>query len=187
MTDNVSGDSPIPTDSGRGARRLLLGLIGAAIIAVAIAASLRPSTADLPGDAGADLRVTSDGRFEVTARLVELPGDFLPNDGLYNYAFVLKYEVIRVHRGDIAAGTIHVAHYNPRKPRSRVADEFYPDLGGTVTGFRAGDTHRLALDAPWDEHYIGPLVDRYHQLSDKTLYWSIRCNAAHPAGSPQGG
>ena len=44
------------------------------------------------------------GGIEVTARLVEIPGEFLPNDNFYNYAFVMKYEVLDVHRGELKPG-----------------------------------------------------------------------------------
>jgi hypothetical protein len=37
-----------------------------------------------------DQEVSSLGSVEVTARLLEIPGQFPPND-LYNYAYVLKY------------------------------------------------------------------------------------------------
>ena len=190
-TDPAEAPSPADPISGRGgstaARWILLAVVVVPVIAVAVATGLRNELSRnrhdgtdnaLPDQAGTEGQVTAAGRFEVTAKLIELPGAFLPNDGLYNYAFVLKYEVLHVHRGGDAVGkVIHVAHYNPRKTRARVGDEFYPDLGGTVDRFRAGDVHRLAMEEPWDEHYIGPLVDRYHETSGKRLYWAIWSNA----------
>ena len=171
------------------ARLLLLGVfvVGAAAIGIGSALRNQATTADARNRvAGSEIAknavagdVSTAGRFEVTAKLVELPGDFLPNDGLYNYAFVLKYELLEVHRseGDVES-TFYVAHYNPRKTRARVADEFYSDLGGNLMRFRAGDVHRLALELPWDQHYIGPLVDRYHDLAGKRIYWAIWSNSA---------
>jgi hypothetical protein len=50
------------------------------------------------GDSGVDQQVTTQGTIEVTAKLVEVPGPFPPND-LYNYGYVLKYKVLAVHRG----------------------------------------------------------------------------------------
>ena len=173
-----------PPSSPAAARLLLLGVIvvGAAAIGIGSALRNQATTADdrkrvAGSEVAGDVRTA--GRFEVTAKLVELPGDFLPNDGLYNYAFVLKYELLEVHRseGDVES-TFYVAHYNPRKTRARVADEFYSDLGGNLMRFRAGDVHRLALELPWDQHYIGPLVDRYHDLAGKRIYWAIWSNSA---------
>ena len=127
------------------------------------------NTTDGSGD-----EVQTAGRVEVTARLLELPGEFLPNDGLYNYAFILKYQLLETHRGQVKTSKLYVAHYNPRKARASVADEFYSDLGGQLTAFRAGDRHRLALEVPIDEHYIG--VDRYHKVKGKIVYWAVWTN-----------
>ena len=183
--------TPDPPSSHAAARIILLGVILVGVAAIGVATAVRNSATTT---ASADSRdkdqkaavageVGTAGRFEVTAKLVELPGEFLPNDGLYNYAFVLKYEVLEVHRseGDVAS-TLYVAHYNPRKTRTKVADEFYSDLGGNLERFRAGDVHRLALEQPWDQHYIGPLVDRYHKLADKRIYWAIWSNSAGTGG-----
>lgn len=156
------------------ARWALLGLVVLATAGVGLAIQMKFTP---PGRYGEGGQVTTAGSIEVTAKLVELPGEFLPNDGLYNYAFILKYEVGEIHRGRTAGNTIYVAHYNPRKPRGKVADEFYADLGGTVTRFRAGDVQRMALAMPLDAHYIGAVVDRYHQVDGKTVYWAIWTNA----------
>ena len=61
--------------------------------------------------------MTTLGSVEVTGRLLEIPGEFPAND-LYNYAYVLKYQVLEVHRGTVDAKEIFVAQYNPLKPRS---------------------------------------------------------------------
>ena len=42
---------------------------------------------------------------------------------MYNYATVLMYQVIEVHRGTIKGQIFFVAHYNPFKPRSKAADQ----------------------------------------------------------------
>jgi len=65
--------------------------------------------------------VTTLGTAEVTARLVEIRGEF-PDRLNYDYAFVMKYEVTEAHRGELASNTIYVGHYNPLKPRSEAAD-----------------------------------------------------------------
>ena len=64
-----------------------------------------------PGS-GEDPRVTTLGKVEVTARLVEIPEGAIFRRDLYDYATVLEYRVLRVHRGTVAGETILVAHYN---------------------------------------------------------------------------
>lgn len=127
-------------------------------------------------ETGIDDHVTTLGSFEVTAQLIEIRGKFLPNDNLYNYAFFMKYQVIEVHRGKLEEKQFIVAHYNPLKPRPAVADEFYPDIGGTLKKFKTGDTHRMALEMPIDDFYIGGLIDRYFQDQEIPRYWGLWTN-----------
>ncbi len=62
-------------------------------------------------------RVSKLGSIEITAQLVEIPEGAIFQRDLYNYATVLKYHIVRVHRGDAVAGsTIYVGHYNPFLP-----------------------------------------------------------------------
>ena len=127
------------------------------------------------GDAGADEQVTTLGSAEVSARLIEIPGKLL-DDPLYNHAFIFKYEVVTVHRGQIEAKQIAVAQYNPARPRSDASDEFNPQIGGGLRRFRAGYVHRMALEMPLDDHYIGPIVDRYHEEEKGPVYWALWTN-----------
>ena len=48
-------------------------------------------------DTGRDAKVTTLGSIEVTAKLLEVKGD-LPDIAMYDYAFVIKYEVLRMFR-----------------------------------------------------------------------------------------
>lgn len=125
---------------------------------------------------GADPKVTSMGTIEVTAKLVDIPGTFPPND-IYDYAYVMKYEVVQVHRGE-ASGTIFVGQYNPLKNRAEAADERSGEIGGTVTRFRTGDLHRLALDVPIDNFCMAGIVNEYAEKepSDAPIYWAIWSN-----------
>jgi hypothetical protein len=128
---------------------------------------------------GADANVTKLGSIEVTARLVEVPPKAIVDRKLYDYAAILKYEVVQVHRGDLKLGAaIYVAQYNPIKPRSNAADKRVKSIGGNVATFIAGNYHRLALEAPLDEHYMGGIVNEYHAEPTGTLYWAVWTNAA---------
>jgi hypothetical protein len=112
------------------------------------------------------------GSVEVTAKLLEIQGEF-PRKKLYDYVYVMKYRVLKNHRGRVAGEEILVGHYNPTKPRSQAADKFSGKVGGSVDEFRAGDVHRLSLEEPLDDHMpmVG-LIDKY--VSEKgTRYWAI--------------
>ena len=126
------------------------------------------------GDSGVDREVTTLGTIEVTAKLLEIPGPFPPND-LYNYAYVLKYKVLTVDRGKVEGDEILVAHYNPLKPRSAAQDEFSGKVGGHLERFRAGDVHRMALEAPLDNFWMGGVVDKYFEQKG-VRYWAVWTN-----------
>ncbi len=105
-------------------------------------------------ESGMDDRVRTLGRVEVTARLVERPEQF-PNLGAYRYTYVLKYQVVKVHREDperkrlLKPGdTLFVGHYKPWLPRSEIKDADWGEepLGGKLDQFVAGEAHRMALD-----------------------------------------
>jgi hypothetical protein len=121
-----------------------------------------------------DKEVTSLGTAEVSAQLLDIPSPFPPND-LYNYAYVMKYKIVAVHRGKVEGNEIFVAHYNPLKPRTAAQDEFSGRVGGHVERFRAGDVHRIALQAPLDQFWMGGVIDKY--FSQKGVrYWAVWTN-----------
>ena len=126
-------------------------------------------------DTGEDSEVTTRGRFEVTARLTEIRGEFINRD-LYDYAFVMQYAVQKIHRGSIDTDTIYVAQYNPQKPRREIADDRVGDIGGTVDEFRPGDIHRMALEVPIDDYYMGGIVNRYFEEYSGPVYWAVWTN-----------
>jgi hypothetical protein len=129
--------------------------------------------------AAPDPQLSARGTVEVTARLVEVPEGAIFKRDLYDYAAILKYEVIAVHRGKVEKGaTIYVGHYNPWKPRAEAADKKVKDIGGMLREFRGGESHRMALDVPMDEHYLGGIVDKYFGKHDGPAYWAVWTNPA---------
>jgi len=126
-------------------------------------------------DTGSDPKVTTLGSIEVTAQLVEIPDQFPPNN-LYDYAFILKYRVLETHRGTVEGESILVGHYNPLKPRESVADERVKDIGGNLKKFQERDIHRMALEVPIDEYYMGPIINKYHEKEKGPLYWAVWTN-----------
>ena len=126
-------------------------------------------------DEGEDTNVTTLGSVEVTAKLVEIKGE-LPDIPMYDYAFVMKYEVLTVHRGKLGTDTIYVGHYNPLKPRASVADARVPGIGGNLKRFKVADTHRMALEVPIDDYYMGGIINRYFGQNKEPIYWGVWTN-----------
>jgi hypothetical protein len=120
--------------------------------------------------------LATNGTVEVTAKLIEIPEGAIFKRDLYDYATILKYQVVKVHRGTVVGDTLYVGHYNPWKPRAEAADKRVRGIGGTVQQFRAGDTHRMALEAPIEDHFMGGIVNKYFGTTTNALYWAVRTN-----------
>jgi hypothetical protein len=123
-----------------------------------------------------DPQLATNGSVEVTARLVEIPEGAISKRDLYDYATVLKYQVLQVHRGKLDGDTLYVGHYNPWKPRAEAADKRAPKVGGNVRQFEAGDTHRMALEVPIEDYFMGGIVNKYFGKTTNTIYWAVWTN-----------
>ena len=123
-----------------------------------------------------DPQLATNGSVEVTAKLVEIPEGAIFKRDLYDYATVLKYQVLQVHRGKVDGDTLYVGHYNPWKPRAEAADKRAPKVGGNVRQFEAGDTHRLALEVPIEDYFMGGIVNKYFGKTTNTIYWAVWTN-----------
>jgi len=143
---------------------------------VALPALLNPSCGQAPSS-GADTNVTTLASVEVTAELAEIRGEFV-NRSDYDYAFVMKYKVLQVHRGQVDSDTIYVAHYNPEKARSKAHDMRVPEVGGNLKRFQTGDIHRMALEVPIDDYYMGGIINRYFGEETGPIYWAVWTNQA---------
>jgi hypothetical protein len=104
--------------------------------------------------------LAANGDVEVTAKIVSIGGDFPPNN-LYDYVFVMKYRVLQLHRGKVDGEAIFVGHYNPLKPRATAQDKFSGKVGGNVEHFQVGDVHRMALEGPLEEYFMGGIIDKH--------------------------
>lgn len=127
-------------------------------------------------DAGVDDKVTTLGSVEVTAQLLEIKGKII-DDPLYDYAHVMKYKVLQVHRGKVDKDIIYVGHYNPAEARSGVADARVREIGGNLLKFRAMDIHRMALQVPIDDYYMGGIINKYFGETEDPIYWALWTNA----------
>ena len=151
----------------------ILGVCLAVLGCLATACHKGPETASL---AEPDPQLATNGSVEVTARLVEIPEGAIFKRDLYDYATVLKYQVLQVHRGKVDGDTLYVGHYNPWKPRAEAADKRAPKVGGNVRQFEAGDTHRLALEVPIEDYFMGGIVNKYFGKTTNTIYWAVWTN-----------
>lgn len=150
----------------------IIHLIAVLLASIAIVACNKKPSAPDP-------QLSAHGTVEITARLVEVPEGAIFKRDLYDYAAILKYEVTAVHRGSVEKGaTIYVGHYNPWKPRAEVADKKVKEIGGTLREFRSGDLHRMALETPMDEHYLGGIVDKYFGKHEGPAFWAVWTNPA---------
>ncbi len=157
--------------SFRTRRTVVVGLLLA--VGLTAAACARREGAASPSS---DPELAKRGSIEVTARLVEIPKESIFKRELYNYANVLKYEVLEVHRGKVKGKTIYVGHYNPFKPRSEAADRLVPDVGGNLKSFRAGEVHRMALDESMFDRFTGGILNKYSEEDTDPIYWAVWTN-----------
>jgi hypothetical protein len=120
-----------------------------------------------------DPELAKRGSIEVTAKLVEIPEGAIFDRKLYNYATVLKYQVLEVHRGKVRGDTIYVGHYNPAKPRYEAADRRVPNVGGNLRMFREGQVHRMALEKSMLDQFTGGILNLYSAEDTDPIYWAV--------------
>ena len=112
---------------------------------------------------------------DVTAKLVEIPSK-LPPDDLYDYAYVMRYQV---QGGPLDKQFILVAHYKPLQPRSKIKDKMKAQVGGKLRSFNQGDVHKLKLSAELKTIWKGALVDEYAATDHKSVrYWCLQVDPA---------
>jgi len=112
---------------------------------------------------------------EVTAKLLEIPSQ-IPPDDLYDYAYVMRYQV---QGGALDGQFILVAHYKPLVPRSKIKDKMKPHVAGKLRSFTQGDVHKLKLAADLKSIWKGALVDEYAATDHKSIrYWCLQADPA---------
>ena len=116
-----------------------------------------------------------EGELVMTAKLMDISGSFPANE-LYNYAYVMKYQVLQVSQGTYADAEILVAHYNPRMAREEIKDEQDAKVGGNVKSFQVGDTHYLVL-SQLEGVFTGAVEDDYFK-DKRPRYWALWADKA---------
>jgi hypothetical protein len=131
-------------------------------------------TGGAASSAMADAKVL-DPPVEVTAKLVEIPTKFPPDD-LYDYAYVMRYEVVG---GPMDKKSLLVAHYKPRLARAKVNDQMKAQVAGKVRSFKVGDVHKLKLSPALKTIWQGALVDEFAATDHKSVrYWALSADPA---------
>ena len=151
---------------------------GSLLVAVGLLAAACAGNREAATGPGSDPELAKRGSIEVTAKLVEIPEGAIFKRELYNYATVLKYQVVVVHRGRVRGDTIYVGHYNPFKPRSEAADQRVPDIGGNLKEFRPGQVHRMAMEESMLDHFTGGILNLYSREDTDPIYWAVWTNLA---------
>jgi hypothetical protein len=123
-----------------------------------------------------DPQLATNGTIEVTAKLLEIPDGAIFKRDLYDYATILKYQVIKVLRGKVDSDTLYIGHYNPWKPRAEASDQRVKVIGGNLRRFQAGEVHHMALEVPIEEHFMGGIVNKYFGQTTNILYWAVWTN-----------
>lgn len=109
------------------------------------------------------------GTLVVVARLAEAPGNFPDNDH-YDYAYILKYRLEFVYRGDYQDEFLLVGHYNPRIPRKALRGAITEKAGGNVIDYQVGDLHYLVLN-PLQQVYEDAVEDEFY-LENRPRFWA---------------
>jgi hypothetical protein len=153
--------------------RMSRAVVGSLVLAVTLMVAACARTREGGSSPGSGAELATRGSIEVMARLVEIPKGAIFQRQLYNYATVLKYQVLEVHRGKVKGETIYVGHYNPFKPRSEAADRRVPEIGGNLKSFKAGQVHRMALEDSMLDHFSGGILNLYSEEDTDPIYWAV--------------
>jgi hypothetical protein len=142
-------------------RKRLRGTIVTAILVTLCAVAAGVSAADAPAP------------LSVRAKLVEIPSS-MPPDDLYDYAYVMRYEVVG---GPMDKASILVAHYKPRVARNKIKDGAKLHVGGSLRSFAQGDVHKLVLSPDLKKMWKGALVDEFAATDRKSVrYWCLQAD-----------
>ena len=114
---------------------------------------------------------------KIEARLIEIPGNFPPND-LYNYVYIMKYKVIKVLKGSYTKKEILVGHYNPLISRERIKDKMASTVHGNVRRFEVNGRHMLTL-IPLERIWKDAVEDDYTDL-DLQSYFALEADTVAP-------
>ena len=154
--------------------RIAAGVIAVGLSTVGLSAA-RAADKPAPAPAPPAAATPAAAPLSLTAKLVEIPTQF-PPDELYDYAYVMRYEVVG---GPLDKQSILVAHYKPRQPRARIKDQMKAHVAGKLRSFKTGDLHKLELSPDLKRIWRGALVDEFAATDRKSVrYWALVADPA---------
>ena len=118
-------------------------------------------------DTGADPKVTTLGSIEITAELVEIPGE-IRNDPLYDYAHVMKYRVLAIHRGVLEEETLYVGNIIRLNPDLR------PRTPGSSRSAAISPNFVSATSIVWPCKYLLTITTWGASSTSISVRWMIR-------------
>jgi hypothetical protein len=151
-------------------RSFHIGIPTLVLLAVGVTAARHDARAD-----AATATTAATAPIAVTAKLIEIPTK-LPPDELYDYAYVMRYQVMG---GAMDKQSILVAHYKPRLPRSGIKDQMKKYVSGKVRSFHQGDVHKLQLAPNLKDIWKGALIDEFAATDHKSIrYFALVADPA---------
>ena len=145
----------------RSFRTMSLRLGGCLLLAAALSSVAAPAYSE------------ATGVLAVTAKLVEIPSKPPPDD-LYDYAYVMRYQVIG---GALDKTSILVAHYRPLVPRTKITGKMKAFVAGKLRSFVQGDVHKMKLSSDLRQVWKGELVDDFEATDRKSVrYWCLEAD-----------
>ena len=64
------------------------------------------------------------------------------------------------------------------EPRSEAPDRRVKEIGGNLRVFEAGQIHRMALQVPIEDCFMGGIVNKYFGQDTGPIYWAVWTNLA---------
>lgn len=105
----------------------------------------------------------------LTARLIEIPGT-MPSNDLYNYVYIMKYNVLSVKKGNYSGKEIYVGHYNPLIPRKQIKGQMDSLVNGSIEKFTVGSKHQLTLISPMEKVWKDAVEDEYIEIEQPKYF-----------------
>ena len=117
---------------------------------------------------GAD-EVAKDEPIVVVGRLVDIDGR-APDCGMYAFAMVMKYRVLRVEHGSLAGKWLYAIHACPEMTRT----QYNGAAAGSLGAFVVGDAHRLTLVSKVPPEADAAVIDLFTKQGKR--WWVARAD-----------
>ena len=153
-------------------RRRLAARIWVALGLLTVACDQRQQSGSGPSS---DPELARRGSIEVTAKLVEVPEGAIFERPLYNYATVLKYQVLEVHRGRVKGDRPSTSATTIRSsPDPKAADQRVQDDRRQLSNRSAPE---MCTAWHWKDPCLtispGGILNKYSEEDTDPIYWAV--------------